>query len=102
MQRSTTTTGIDFQTDSHASDIEAFIDDGEHAVVWGLKRITDDTADEDGIEITVSYWHAGLRDEIVTYVVTDDRPVPDYARAELLPHADEAMAECRDHWRNDD
>ena len=100
MQRSTTTTGIDFQTDSHTTDIEAYADDGEHAVVWALKRVEDNDGNEtDLIEVRTYYWEAGLEDKIGGVdVIEDRRTVSEYARAELLPTAEEALDKCRDYW----
>lgn len=86
-------TGIEFQTNDHDSDIRAYIDNGEYAVTWTLKRYNE------LIEVRKFYYEAGLEDEIGgADVFEEDRTVSEYAREELLPDAEDELKKAMDYW----
>lgn len=101
MAQDTAEAGIDFQTNSHASDIEVWVDNGEFAVVWALKRVQDDDGnDTDLVEERKYYCEAGDRDEIGgADVFEEDRTVEQYARQELLNEDSEELVKAKDYWR---
>lgn len=99
-QQTDAETGIDFNTNGE-SDIEAWIDggmtgyDGEHAVVWSLRRVED----SDLIEIRTEYCEAGMREEVGgAEVVESELTVSEYARENILPGAEGVLDECKEYW----
>lgn len=94
-------TGIDFQTQHHASDIEAWVDDyDEYAVVWAIKRVQDDDGnDTDLLELRTYYCEAGMRDEIGGADVFEYEDSPSkFARQELLTDAETHYEDAKAYW----
>lgn len=93
-------TGIEYESDVPTkADVYSFADDGEHATVWAVNRVSDD-------EVDVLYFRceAGLIDSdgpIESFEIDPDVSTEEFARELANADPEEAINLARDYWTDE-